>query len=122
VGSGAPKSDPLFGALPRTFQAQVTHRDVIRHPGKHLTVIGTAPHDANHVVRAGPCAWGLQFHPEFDDVVMRLYLEVRRQVLDEELGPGAAERRIDGVRHTPHAASLLERFARVCRGESTDGG
>ena len=107
--------DPLLGHLPKRIEAQCTHRDVIRSPSGRLRVIGRSGHDGHHVVRAGPRAWGLQFHPEFDDVIMRLYLEVRRDVLDDELGPGSCDRRIERVKPTPHAASILTRFAALCR-------
>lgn len=110
--------DPLLAALPRRFEAQVTHRDVIRGPSAALEVLGKAPHDPHHVVRAGRRAWGLQFHPEFDDAVMRLYLEARRDVFDQEHGDGSSERRLSRVRPTPVAASILTRFAAICRDEA----
>jgi GMP synthase (glutamine-hydrolysing) len=109
--------DPLLGTLPRTFLAQCTHRDVIRDPGR-LPVLGSADHDANHVVRLGPRQWGVQFHPEFDDVTMRLYLEVRRDVLDQEHGPGAGAARIAAVRQTPVGSAMLRRFAGLAREEA----
>jgi GMP synthase (glutamine-hydrolysing) len=109
--------DPLFGALPRTFAAQCTHRDVIREPGP-LPVLGTAVHDDNHVVRLGQQQWGVQFHPEFDDVTMRLYLEVRRDSLDREHGPGASAARIAAVKDTPVATELMRRFARLAHKEA----
>jgi GMP synthase (glutamine-hydrolysing) len=114
VSLGDVTGDPLFSALPARFPAQCTHRDVIRNASARLRVLGTAPHDQCHVVRAGPVAWGVQFHPEFDDVVMRLYLEARRDVLDTELGAGAYERRAHAVKETPEAASILPRFAALC--------
>ena len=110
--------DPLLGHLPKRFEAQCTHRDVIVNASGRVRVLGSAAHDGCHVVRAGPRAWGLQFHPEFDDVIMRLYLEVRREVLDLELGPGSCDRRIARVRPTPEAASILPRFADLCRAEA----
>jgi GMP synthase (glutamine-hydrolysing) len=114
VSLGEVADDPLFSALPARFLAQCTHRDVIRNASARLRVLGTAPHDQCHVVRAGPVAWGVQFHPEFDDVVMRLYLEARRDVLDTDLGAGAYEKRVHAVKETPEAASILPRFAALC--------
>lgn len=110
--------DPLLADLPRRFEAQCTHRDVIRGPSRTLKVVGHAAHDPHHVVRAAPRAWGLQFHPEFDDMVMRLYLEARREAFDEEHGAGSADARLARVRATPVAASILTRFAALCRDEA----
>jgi GMP synthase (glutamine-hydrolysing) len=105
--------DPLWSAMPRSFSAQVTHRDVIRSPGPHLRVLGRANHDNNHIVKAGPRQWGVQFHPEFDDVTMRLYLETRRDDFDREHGIGASEQRIANVTSTHQSGSLLRRFAQL---------
>ena len=110
--------DPLWGTMPRSFQAQCTHRDVIRSPGDHLVVLGKAPHDVNHVVKAGRRQWGVQFHPEFDDVTMRLYLEVRREALDRELGENACDSRINNVTVTSQAAGLMRRFAAIAHDEA----
>jgi GMP synthase (glutamine-hydrolysing) len=103
--------DPLWSTAPRSFQAQVTHRDVILDPGPHLRVLGRADHDDFHIVKAGPRQWGVQFHPEFDDVTMRLYLETRRSAFDAERGPGASDARIAKVTTTAQSARLLRRFA-----------
>lgn len=107
--------DPLLAGLPAAFAAQCTHRDVVRAPSPALRVLGSAAHDPHHVVRVGTQAWGLQFHPEFDETVMRLFLEERRSILDAEHGAGATERRIAAVAPTPHAARILPRFATLCR-------
>jgi GMP synthase (glutamine-hydrolysing) len=122
LDAAAVADDPLLGDQPAAFVAQCTHRDVIRTAASGVRVVGTSPHDACHVVRAGARAWGLQFHPEFDDVIMRLYLEARRDVLDKELGAGSCDRRIAAVRTTPEAASILPRFAALCRAEANRRG
>ena len=114
--------DPLWSAMPRSFQAQVTHRDVIREPGQHLQILGGARHDSNHIVKAGPRQWGVQFHPEFDDVTMRLYLETRRDVLDREHGAGACDTRLANVTITNQSAGLLRRFAQLAIKEAQHRG
>jgi GMP synthase-like glutamine amidotransferase len=60
----------------------------------------------------------VQFHPEFDDVTMRLYLEVRRDSMDAEHGVGASDARIANVTVTNQAASVLRRFAQVAIDEA----
>ena len=109
--------DELFAGLPMSFRAQVTHRDVVRAPGPRLRVLAAAPHDPHHAVRAGRRQWGVQFHPEFDDVTMRLYLDARGEAFDGDRGFGAAAARRAGVVETPTAAALLQRFARIAHDE-----
>ncbi len=68
-------------------------------------------HEAHHAFRAGPCAWGVQFHPEFSDVALRAYLE--------GLGPTLAREGVDAqavaakLQPTPAAASVLPAFAEL---------
>lgn len=116
LDAAAVADDPLLAHLPPRFAAQCTHRDVIRAPSQKVRVVGTAAYDACHVVRAGRRAWGLQFHPEFDDVVMRLYLDARRDALHEAHGPDAHATRMAKLAATPYAASVLTRFAEIVRG------
>jgi GMP synthase (glutamine-hydrolysing) len=110
--------DPLWSTAPRSFQAQVTHRDVIREPGPSLKVLGRAPHDPCHIVKAGRRQWGVQFHPEFDDVTMRLYLETRRVAFDAERGAGTCDDRIANVTVTTQSARLLRRFSSIAAEEA----
>lgn len=107
-------ADPLLGALPNRFSAQVSHRDVILAPSPALQVVGSAAHDPCHVVKAGPCAWGVQFHPEFDLDVMRRYLDARRGVLDDARGSGATDQRLARAHDTPAAGSVLHQFVSLC--------
>ncbi len=108
--------DALLGALPQRFAAHVTHRDVVRVPNQDIVVLAAAPHDPCHAIRVGRRAWGVQFHPEFDDDVMGGYLRARREALDAERGVGATDERLARLRPTPHAAAVLARFAVLCAG------
>jgi GMP synthase (glutamine-hydrolysing) len=62
---------------------------------------------------AGPRAWGVQFHPEFDADTVRTYLvaraeKVRAEGLDSEALLAA-------VREAPGGPRLLRRFAELIR-------
>lgn len=108
------RGDALLDGLEGRFQAQVSHRDAIRDPGPRLEVLGRARHDVAHIVRAGPWAWGVQFHPEFDEDVVLEYIRARRDLIDKDHGPGAAAAREASVVPTPEAATVLHRFLRAC--------
>jgi len=100
------EGDALMAGLPPRFAAQVVHRQsALALPPGAVALARNAwePHQA---VRFGEAAWGVQFHPEFDDDAMRGYVDA----LAGELGEDAAPRRA-AVRPTPEAAGLLARFA-----------
>ncbi|WP_076997748.1 glutamine amidotransferase [Variovorax sp. KK3] len=113
----AAAGDPLLQALPAHFKAQVVHwQSALRLPPHAVHLAGNAfePHQA---FRVGPRAWGLQFHPEFDDAVMRVYVdrsagELRSRGFD----PSALR---DQVAPTPEATALLRRFAAITEAHET---
>lgn len=105
------QQDPLFRGMPATLPAQVSHRQsVLRLPAgaRLLAASDKEPHQAFAV---GACAWGVQFHPEFDAPIIRYFIEYYRERLLEE--GDEAERLLGTVRDSPHSASLLGRFARL---------
>lgn len=105
---------PLFADLPPRFLAQATHsQSALDLPSGALRMASSAL-DPNQAFALSERVAGVQFHPEFDADILRGYLTHRReQLLAEGLDPGAIE---GALRETPSAASLLPRFARLCRG------
>ncbi len=105
------ESDPLLGSLPERFRAHLTHKQSVLKlpPGARLLARNRfEPHQA---FRVGDCAWGLQFHPEFTDAIMKAYLEIQTPDLTREnLDPEAL---LAEVEPAPEAARLLQRFSEL---------
>ncbi len=110
--------DPLFGGLPPIFPAQVFHRQsVLRLPpgARALAASSREPHQA---VRFAPRAWGVQFHPEFDDAITAAYLDFdSAQLIREGFDPAVLRA---GLGQTPVAATLLQRFRRLVYGDEPE--
>lgn len=101
--------DPLFRDLPGRFIAPAVHSQSVRElpPGAvHLAGNGFEPH---HAYRVGCCAWGIQFHPEFNRERMDAYVHHLAQQLASS-GHDTAQIRA-ALCDSHHAASLLPRFA-----------
>jgi GMP synthase (glutamine-hydrolysing) len=113
------RGDPLFAGAPEHLHVHTTHLEsvVALPPGARLLAENDV--DPHHAFAYGPCAWGVQFHPEFDADVMRSYLEERRETLAaESLDPA---RLLAETRECPEAGDLLRRFAaRVAAGQEAD--
>lgn len=104
-------SDPLLGDLPETFQAQAVHWQSVRRLPPGAVLLAGSAHESHHAFRFGPCAWGVQFHPEFSDTALLAYLDGLGDLLaDEGLDAAAIAARLQP---TPEAASVLPRFARL---------
>lgn len=112
VGVRLLASDPLLAGLPSTLEANMSHRDSATRLPAGAVVLGASDLDPNALVRFGERAIGMQFHPEFDALVMRDYIEARRSVLTAE-GIDPDRLRADDA---PLAVELLRRFVRLAAG------
>ncbi len=110
--------DPLFDAMPVAFPAQQAHRQSVRRLPPGAVALARSANEPVQAFRVGNCAWGVQFHPEFNGQTMRDYLArnaatLRGQGMDvERLRRAAAD--------SPAAHGLLGRFvtvAHACRAE-----
>ena len=106
----AGKEDSLLGELPDPFIAQASHKQSVMLLPDGAVHLAANEFDAHHAFRLGTSTWGVQFHPEFDDDIIRAYLLERRETL---LAEGLdVEALLNAVAPTPQAGALLRSFAR----------
>lgn len=105
-------ADPLFSALPDPFPVHVTHSQTALELPPDAVLLASSAHEAHQAFRLGDCAWGVQFHPEFDERITRVY------VMDQAAALAAmgskAETVAEAVRPTPASTGLLGAFAALC--------
>jgi len=106
----AAQDDPFFSVLPQKFPAYTTHLQSIHKLPDGAFVYGGNNHETRHLVRFAPAAWGVQFHPEFNQKIMRAYIGYQRPRLssDDEMH-GLREK----VQPLPEAGLLLHRFCQL---------
>ena len=76
--------DPIFDRTIAPALAHATHVDAVTQLPKSARVLATTELDPHSAVRFGERAWGVQFHPEFDELVMAEYIRARSELLLEE--------------------------------------
>lgn len=106
--TAAADADPWLCRTPRRFAAQLLHEQTVIEPPPGVTVLGANAHDAYQILRYGPNAVSVQFHPEFSASIMREYLDIMTERLTAE-GLDVPALRAD-VRDTPVATALLSDF------------
>lgn len=102
------KSDTIFSKLENSFKAHTIHSQTVLELPKNAIKLASNNHDSNHAFRVGNCAWGVQFHPEFDKKVMNYYIsEVskKKELNKEEL--------LNKIDDTFVATSILKEFERL---------
>ncbi len=108
--------DALFTGVEQQFPAHVSHmQSVVRLPAG-AKVLGKNDFEDFHAVQFADRTWGLQFHPEFNETIMRAYVEERQQALREE---GLdVETIMAAIQETTVASSLMRKFYRLVRSYS----
>jgi len=104
-------SDALADTLPQSFRAHTTHEQSVLKLPAHSVSLGRSARDPHQLVRHGPKALSVQFHPEFSADVMRAY--VRRKHADLHREGADPVQIFRAVAATPLARGLLRRFAQM---------
>jgi len=103
------QDDPLLCGMPGSFSAQLTHRQSVLRLPSDAVLLGRNEFEPHQAFRVGKCAWGVQFHPEFSEAIMRAYLGVQAPDLERE--GFDSQTMIDSVTDAPEGSGLLERFS-----------
>ncbi|AHK79303.1 glutamine amidotransferase [Ectothiorhodospira haloalkaliphila] len=109
----AAAGDPLLSVLPKAFPAQVSHSQSVLTLPAGAVRLGWSDMDDHQGFRFGERAWGLQFHPEFDERIVPHYVEYYRQRLAEQ-GLGADDL-LRQVRAAPESEGVLGQFGVLVR-------
>lgn len=100
--------DTLLGDFPDAFHVHLTHEQSVVRVPPGATVLAGSAHDPHQIVRYGPKAMSVQFHPEFTPTIMTHCVARRTAVLAGEGFDVPAL--LAGLRPTPHALRLLREF------------
>ncbi len=105
-------TDRLFQDLPSQFCAHATHEETILSLPMNAACLA-ANSFGNQAIRIGGCAWGVQFHPEYDTRIIKSYIEEQKQSL--EAGGRNISQICRTVRDTPEAAGILKKFYNIVK-------
>lgn len=103
------QDDPLLSGLGSSLQLHVSHAQSVLRLPPEAVLLAASDMDAHQAFRVGGCAWGVQFHPEFDAHITRTY------ALDDAPALRQAGRNpapiLAACRDTPYGEMILQRFA-----------
>jgi GMP synthase (glutamine-hydrolysing) len=100
--------DRLFSILPSKACVQVTHEQSVIKLPQGAKLLASTSLDPNHAFMIGDCAWGVQFHPEFDTDIVKRY--IRKLPSGKNLN---LEELIKNTFDTPFGDQFLKRFAEI---------
>lgn len=104
-------SDPLFRGFPASFAAQLSHQQSVLRLPEGARLLASSDKDPNQAFAIGECAWGVQFHPEFNKTIVQHFIRYYRDMLHRQ--GGSADVLLTETVESPESASLLSRFAEL---------
>ena len=105
------KKDRLFSDAPLTFEAHVTHMQSVLTLPKGATTLAFNEHDMNQVVRFSDSVWGVQFHPEFDEAIMKAYIkEQEKELISYGMN---TKKLLNDVHNTAYSNQLISQFIKM---------
>ena len=103
--------DPVFDGVDSTFAANTCHLDTVVRLPEGAAVLARSSGDDYQCIRFGPRCYGVQFHPEFDGELIRMFIEARSEAMRAEgLDPVATR---STATDTPLAQRVLHNFVRL---------
>lgn len=77
------EDDPLLKDVPAHFRALVSHFQTVIKLPPDAVPLAYSEKDAHQCFRYGRNAWGVQFHPEMDCDIMKVYLQKNREKISD---------------------------------------
>lgn len=106
------KDDELFKNFPMKFKAHTIHSQSVEVLPLYAVRLAYNAFDKNHAYRIGSTTWGVQFHPEYDENIMKSYINEVSKTKDLEV-----ETLLLKVEQTQEANFVIKRFAQIVQKE-----
>jgi len=105
------KDDLLFKTLPSIMQVHASHSQTVTNLPPDAVLLAANAWEPHHAFAVGACAWGIQFHPEFDAHIMSTYIKAFADELRKQ-GQNPDDL-LHKIEETPDSRQVLERFAKM---------
>jgi GMP synthase (glutamine-hydrolysing) len=105
------KNDPLLGALPQSFNAQMGHKDHVITPPENCLNLVESDLSANQAFRVGQKPiWAVQFHPELDMGTNKDRFLHYLEGYAGNMSDAQREEQLSAFRPSPEASTVLKAF------------
>ena len=106
------KDDELFKDMPNSFKVHTIHSQTVENLPSNSVRLASNSHDKNHAFRIGKNAWGVQFHPEYNNSIMKSYINEVSKVKEIPV-----KELLNSVNQTDEANSILKKFGQIVERE-----
>lgn len=107
------KNDALLHTLAKTFNVHVVHSQSVLTLPKNAVLLASNDFEPNHIFKIEPSTWAVQFHPEYDENIMKAYI---REVFKEKTGQSEQEELLlKNVKKTTDANQIIKIFIDIAK-------
>jgi GMP synthase (glutamine-hydrolysing) len=106
------KEDELFKDIANSFKAHTIHSQTVSTLPPQAVRLAYNSHEDNHAFRIGKNAWGVQFHPEYNNSIMKSYINEVSKI--KEL---TKDKLLNSVEETNEANLILKKFGQIVEKE-----
>jgi len=119
--------DPLFENIPREFLAQTSHSQTVHKLPQDAVLLAWNEFESVHAYRIQDHIWGVQFHPEFNPDITRIYtLDQIEELQNENQDPDKIYKSICTSEAELHLlcnfAAIVREYSSFCTGNKTGQG
>jgi GMP synthase (glutamine-hydrolysing) len=104
-------SDPLFHGLPKQIMAHASHTQSVVQLPPGAILLASSENEPHHSFSLGSCAWGVQFHPEFDANIMKTYVHDFASLMKTH--GQDPDKVVADIVETPRSRRMLNRFVDI---------
>jgi len=109
--TAAGEKDQLLGKLPPSLEVYKAHKQSVAKLPEYVQVLASGASGLIDAFRLNDNTWGLQFHPEFDQNITRLYIDELSQDLTNE--GQDCQKLYENVTHIDYGSLILNRFKQI---------
>ena len=108
----AGKDDSLFSCLPEMLPVYVAHAQSVLQLPEQTTLLASNSFEPHHAFVIDGHIWGVQFHPEFTESIIRAYILEMENILQ---GEGFHPAQLISSLRQSCGDVLLRRFCEICK-------
>lgn len=107
------RNDALLHSLAENFDVHVVHSQSVLTLPQNAISLASNEFEKNHMFKIEPCTWAVQFHPEYDENIMKSYI---REVFKEKAEQHEQEDMIlKNVKKTTDANKIIKIFVDIAK-------
>ncbi|MFC2088071.1 glutamine amidotransferase [Calditrichota bacterium] len=107
--------DLLFKTFPEQIEVLESHRQSVIELPTSAKVLYYNDHDQNQAYVINNSTWGIQFHPEFNESIMKAYIYHQKEELEKE--GFSLTKLIKDLNHFNRNQNILTRFLEIVENE-----